>query len=101
MKNENGFTLIEMMIVMLIIAVLLIIMIPNVLTQQNAVEKKGCEAYIKTVEAQVQAYRLEHNEIPSMEQLVTGKYVKESTCPDGSTITISSEGVVSGAKRKQ
>ena len=30
MKNEKGFTLVEMMIVMLVISVLLIVTIPNV-----------------------------------------------------------------------
>ncbi|MDA6141488.1 prepilin-type N-terminal cleavage/methylation domain-containing protein, partial [Escherichia coli] len=36
LKNEKGFTLIEMLIVMLVITVLLLIMVPNVL-KHNAV----------------------------------------------------------------
>ena len=48
--NERGFTLIEMMIVMLVISVLLIITVPSIVKNQEAVNKKGCEAYIKMVE---------------------------------------------------
>jgi competence protein ComGC len=95
MKNEHGFTLVEMMIVMLVIAVLLIIMIPNILTHQNAVEEKGCDAFVRTVEAQVQAYKLEHDKMPTIEELVSGDYLDGSTCPDGKEIAISSAGVVS------
>lgn len=39
MKNEKGFTLIEMMIVMLIISVLLIITIPNVYEKLSSIPK--------------------------------------------------------------
>jgi competence protein ComGC len=99
MNNQKGFTLVEMMIVMLVIAVLLIIMIPNVLTHQNVVEEKGCDAFVRTVEAQVQAYKLEHNAIPSLQKLVDGKYLTESTCPDGKEIVISSDGAVSIASK--
>ncbi len=47
MKNEKGFTLIEMMIVLLIISVLLIITIPNIGRHNATVNEKGCEAYVE------------------------------------------------------
>ena len=47
MKNEKGFTLIEMMIVMLVISVLLIITIPNVAKHNSNINNKGCDAYVK------------------------------------------------------
>ena len=54
MQNEEGFTLLEMLLVMVVITVLLII--PNVVTQRSSVEGKGCKAYVKSIEAQIQVY---------------------------------------------
>jgi competence protein ComGC len=49
LKNEKGFTLIEMMIVLLVISVLLFITIPNVTNQSNSINSKGCEAFIHII----------------------------------------------------
>lgn len=95
MKNEKGFTLVEMLIVMMIISVLLILIIPNVMKQQSIVQSKGCQAFQKNVQAQVQAYMLDNdNEIPTIEQLKTEKYVETEKCPDGKSISIAEDGNV-------
>ncbi|MGV2938249.1 competence type IV pilus major pilin ComGC [Mesobacillus sp. LC4] len=97
MKNQKGFTLIEMMIVLLVISVLLIITVPNIATHSSNINSKGCEGYIKMVEAQVQAYKIDNNSIPTFDQLKTDKYLKNtgSQCPDGKTeLVINSDGSV-------
>lgn len=95
-KNEKGFTLIEMLIVLLVISVLLIITIPNMSKNSNSVKAKGCEALQKTVEAQVQAYFIETGAFPSsIQALVDEEYITQDTCPDGTKLVISSEGEVS------
>jgi competence protein ComGC len=102
MKNEKGFTLVEMMIVMLVISVLLIITIPNVARHNTNINNKGCEAYVKMVQAQVQSYMLENNQVPTMEQLSSGEYLNaDSTgCPNGTkVVTIDSEGKVTAAAK--
>lgn len=96
MKNEDGFTLIEMMIVMLIISVLLMITIPNVTKHNSNINNKGCAAFVKMVEAQVQSYDIEKNQVPTIEELISGGYLKTSTCPDGKTqVLIEADGTVS------
>ncbi|MDQ0975873.1 prepilin-type N-terminal cleavage/methylation domain-containing protein [Neobacillus niacini] len=50
MKNEKGFTLVEMMIVMLVISVLLIVTIPNVAKHNTNINTKGCEAYVNIMD---------------------------------------------------
>jgi competence protein ComGC len=93
--NQKGFTLIEMLIVLLVISVLLLIAIPNVTKHNSFINEKGCKAFIKTVEAQVQAYEMETGTTPtSIAELVTGGYLETQKCPKGYDIIITN-GVVS------
>ena len=39
MQNEEGFTLLEMLLVMVVITILLLLIIPNVVTQRSSVRK--------------------------------------------------------------
>ena len=98
LKNEKGFTLIEMMIVMLIISVLLIITIPNITKHNANINDKGCQAFVKMVQAQVQAYQMEKKKLPtSVQDLVEAGYLKSDAtgCPNGTTeIKIDSDGTV-------
>ncbi|MFC3882901.1 competence type IV pilus major pilin ComGC [Bacillus songklensis] len=87
--KKNGFTLIEMLVVMLVISILLLITVPNLLKNNGAINDKGCEAYIKTVQAQVEVYKIENeNKIPTLDQLKTDGYIKETKCPNGDGIEI-------------
>jgi competence protein ComGC len=98
LKNEKGFTMIEMMIVLLVISVLLFVTIPNVTSQSNKINSKGCEAFITMVEGQVEAYKMDktNTEPVSMAVLVTEGYLNDEyqKCPDGKTLTIDAEGNV-------
>lgn len=97
LKNQRGFTLIEMLIVMLIITVLIAIAIPNVSKQTSAVDDKGCKAFVQMVQGQVESYRMDLKAIPTIPNLVSEGYLKtgETNCPNGDTVKISVEGVVS------
>lgn len=56
--NKKGFTLIEMLVVMVIIGILVILAFPqasNALTKAN---ETGCEAYLESVEAKKVANQL-------------------------------------------
>jgi len=86
--NQKGFTLIEMLIVLLVISVLLLLAIPNVTAHNSFINDKGCEAYLKTVQAQVQAYKMEKKSIPTVNELIQANYIESEKCPNGHTITI-------------
>ncbi|RSD27425.1 competence type IV pilus major pilin ComGC [Mesobacillus subterraneus] len=97
MKNQKGFTLIEMMIVLLVISVLLIITVPNISSHSSNINSKGCEAYVKLVEAQVQAYKMDKETPPtSLADLKGAGYLKSSDgkCPDGRVLSIDIKGAV-------
>lgn len=102
MKNEKGFTLIEMLIVLMIISVLVLVTIPNVVKHFRTVDDKGCDAYLKMVQSQVQAYKLDYKKYPTVTDLKGEEYlgVEEVVCPDGRAITISSDGKVTAAANR-
>ncbi|MDP4169920.1 MAG: competence type IV pilus major pilin ComGC [Bacillota bacterium] len=104
MKKENGFTLIEMMVVMLVISVLLIITIPNITKNNSNINNKGCQAFVKMVQAQVQSYQMDKGSYPtSVSDLVKEGYLKENAtgCPDGvTTISIGTDGTVTAVTGK-
>lgn len=101
-NKEAGFTLIEMMIVMLIISVLLIITIPNVTKHNTNINNKGCQAYVKMVQAQVQAYQMDINKTPTLDDLKSKGYLDPNTkgCPNGETVEIDNEGNVTSVKKE-
>lgn len=100
LKNQKGFTLIEMLIVMLIITVLIAIAIPNVTKQSSAVDEKGCKAFVHMVQGQVESYRMDLKAVPTLADLVTEGYLKtgETECPNGDVVNISVDGVVTSTK---
>lgn len=96
MRSQKGFTLIEMLIVLLIIAVLLMIIIPNVTRHFTTIGNKGCEAYMKMVQGQTEAYKIDNGRYPtSIAQLVEEKYLKEGisekSCPGRTLLIVEGE----------
>lgn len=101
-KNEKGFTLIEMLIVLFIITILILVTVPNVTKHFQTIDDKGCEAYRSMIQSQVEAYKINNRDYPeSIAVLEEGGYLpppKEGSqaekCPNGATIEISSDGAV-------
>ncbi len=85
--NKKGFTLTELLIVLIIISGLMYLVIPNITSTKSNLDKQTCEAYVELVNAQIQAYYLENNSYPlDLQTLVADNYIKSETCPDGSII---------------
>lgn len=75
-KTKQGFTLIEMMIVLLIISILVLLFIPNLSKQKDTVSKQGDEAIVKTVETQIEIYEINNN------KKITDTQLKELVTPE-------------------
>lgn len=95
-NNDRGFTLIEMMIVLLIISVLILIAIPNVTKHSKSIDEKGCNAYVKMVQGQVEAFKMDEKNLPtSLAELTEKEYLPENAqCPDGTQLLIDPNGKV-------
>ena len=90
--NNKGFTILEMMIVLSIIALIFLLTLPNIQQKEKIIRKKGCEALIEVANAQILLYEVEQLSPPiSMQDLIGRGYLKETQrrCPDGSSIEIS------------
>lgn len=99
-KNKKGFTLIEMLIVLMIISVLIILIVPTLSHSSKDINKKGCVALVTVVQSQVHLYELDKGKLPSnLQTLVDGKYIKEeqTKCSNGIDLDYSG-GIVSLAK---
>ncbi|GAE36295.1 competence type IV pilus major pilin ComGC [Halalkalibacter akibai] len=91
LQNQTGFTLVEMLIVLMIISVLLLIVVPNMSKNSDTANGKGCEATVKLLQAQVHAYKLEKSSFPlTLQKLIDDKYVEKITCPNGTPVNYSS-----------
>lgn len=96
LKKQDGFTLIEMLIVLFIISILILITIPNVTKHFSSIDQKGCDAFVKMVQGQVEAYKIDYHGIPTLSELVEKDYINEgeTSCPNGAEIQIQSDGKV-------
>lgn len=97
-RDEKGFTLIEIMIVVLIIGILLAIAIPNFITARKTSQMKSCIANLKQIDAAKEQWAMDgHADAPVEANLVGADgYIKGTalpTCPkDGSAYTIGAIG---------
>lgn len=92
-NNQKGFTLIEMLIVLMIISVLMILIIPNLGDKSKQVDEKGCEALVSVVQAQADSYYIEHGEYPSLNALYNDGYITkdQKVCPNGVALEITTD----------
>ena len=77
-KEVILLSFIEMLVVLLIISVLLLLFVPNLTKQKEAVNDKGKAAVVKVVESQAELYNLAKNEDASLSKLqADGRITKE------------------------
>lgn len=97
LKNEHGFTLIEMLIVLMVISVLIILIVPNLSDRSQNVNDTGCDALIALVQSQAEAYYLENGNYPeNITTLVSADFITsdQTTCPNNDQLEISGGEVV-------
>jgi general secretion pathway protein G len=63
-SNQTGFTLIEILVVMAIIAMLAVMVAPNIFNQQAGAQRDAALSQISTLEAALDTYRLDVGEYP-------------------------------------
>ncbi|MHC5066027.1 MAG: type II secretion system major pseudopilin GspG [Planctomycetota bacterium] len=69
-RLQRGFTLVEIMVVIVILGLLVAIVAPNVLGSQSEAELGIAKTTIKSLEDQVKQYAIFNRRIPTMEDLL-------------------------------
>jgi type II secretion system protein G len=90
-REERGFTLIELMVVVAIIAILVAIAIPAYLNATNNAKVKTCQANLRTIDGAVNTYEAENGVTPTTQAQLMGPpaYLKAwPNEPFGGTYTI-------------
>lgn len=77
-KNNQGFTLLEMLVVLLVITVLLLLFVPNLSKQSKNINKQGDQALEKVIETQCEMYYLDNQVYPkTLDELAQGGYISD------------------------
>ena len=88
---KKGFTLLEMVVVVIIISILFLLTIPNVSKVINSVDNRACDALTKVVDSAIAQFKLDYGSMPnSINDLVNGGYLDESqtSCSNGKSLSI-------------
>ncbi|MGU7943160.1 competence type IV pilus major pilin ComGC [Streptococcus suis] len=64
-----------MLVVLGIISLLLLLFVPNLSKQKDAIQKKGDAAVVKVVESQMELYELEYDKEATVEDLQKAGYI--------------------------
>ena len=91
-RSENGFTLIELMVVVVIIGILVAIAVPLYNNVQNNARQNACDANVRTISGAAAMYVAQYpaNSFPTDIQAdLVGPFLQQMpTCPFGGTYTV-------------
>ena len=80
-KAHDGFTLIELMIVIVIIGILATLLIPRIMERPEEARRVKAKADIKTIESALKLYKIDTGNYPTTEQGIEALIRKPDTSP--------------------
>lgn len=87
--KKKGFTLLEMIVVVMIISILFLLTLPNVSKVINSVDNRACVVMTKVVDSAIAQFKLDYGTMPnSITDLVNGGYLtdEQTTCSNGKNL---------------
>ena len=96
-RNKKGFTLVELLVVVLILATLMAVALPLYLSSVADSSKKTCRSNMQSIANAAQAWKVK-NRAADFTTLTISALTPDlgavPTCPDGGTYSISTSGTV-------
>lgn len=80
-KADSGVTLIEMMVVLVIIAIVAALIVPNVIGRPDQARVTAAQTDIRSIAASLEMYRLDNRSYPSTDQGLEALVVRPVTSP--------------------
>lgn len=81
-KTGKGFTLIEIMVVMVILGLLVAIVAPNIMGRSDEARKQTAKAQMRQISTALDLYRLDNSHYPSTQQGLAAMVEKPSGSPE-------------------
>ena len=81
-RTQRGFTLIEIMVVVVILGILAAIVVPNIIDRPDAARVAKARQDIRAVESALKLYRLDNFRYPTTEQGLAALVDKPTTQPE-------------------
>ena len=90
--NKKGFTLVEIMMVIAIVAGMAVVAIPNYIRVRNIANKNACIHNLKTIDEAKDMWALMEgksaSDMPSWDNLIIEYVKKTPICPSGGAYTV-------------
>jgi len=88
---KKGFTLLEMVIVLMVIGAIFLLMVPNISKVTSIVNDESCDNQLRIVDTAIIEYQIMYDELPtSIEDLIMEDLLseKQAECRNGKMIDI-------------
>ena len=96
-SNARGFTLVEILIVVIILGILAAIVIPQFTNASTDAKKSNMASQDQTIKSQVALYMLQHNDTPPL--LITNGWLELTSATDGTGLALDATAVAADAAK--
>lgn len=97
-RQQKGFTLIEMVVVIAIIVLLVLIIAPNLMQQKSNAENRTSDAFKSTLQTQVELYKdekkLDNNDSVTFEEMEKDGYLTKDQLKKSEKYSFDKDGSV-------